>query len=1317
MLEREKVGWPLSYAQERQWFLEQLDSGNPVYNRPYVLNFTGTLCIDILKRCLNQILLRHDILRARFPSNNGIPQLVIIPPEDVEIAVIDFSGLAKTERTVAIDRAVLQEAGHSFDLERDMLFRFALLRSSQTEHILVSVFHHIVFDGWSAQVLLRELALLYNAYLLNTEPSMPHLTMHYVQYASSQREISSAALDRHLSYWKNHFQVESPVLELPFDYSRPVLQRHAGSAYSFALSADITTSIKSLCRAEKVTLFMYLLTVFKIVVYRYTAQKDIAVGCLVSGRNSPELEKLIGLFMNTLPIKTRLEDNLSFRQLLQMVREMTLEAFNNQEVPYAKLVAALSPARHLNTNPLFQVMFNMHNMPRTIIDVPGLIIEELEYDYGNSLVDVCFKVSEQNGTIACTLIYDTDLFEAATIERMAGHFQMIVLGSITTPDQEIARLSLLTEQERVSLLGGLDAAAAASCPKKCIHHYFEEQAALGPEKVALLFEGQEMTYGELNRRANQLAHYLREKGVGPAVLVAVCVERTFEMIVSFLAVLKAGGAYLPLDLSYPAERLSFMLEDSKTRYILASQTTATVASGHSAHIVCLEAEAADINAQAENDSLSSSAPDSLAYVMYTSGSTGKPKGVAVMHKGIVRLVKDIDYAQLGPEEVFLQLTTIAFDVSAFEIYGSLLNGGKLVIVENGKPSIAQIGKAIQQYNVTSMCITPEMLHLLLDQCGEELLPLRQVLAAGDVLSVSLAARLTTKLPNCRLINAYGPTENSVYTTAYAVHRVSMTDRSIPIGRPIANDRVYILDKYLELLPVGIVGELYATGDGIAQGYLHNPELTTEKFIPNPFSNKATLLYKTGDLARYQTDGNIEFIGRVDNQVKVRGCRIELGEIETVISRHPNIRHCIVSASTSREGLKSLIAYVVLRTNVRLNQKELRSFVRLELPDYMVPSLFIAISEVPLTPVGKLDRGALPEPHTTTESDWKHVEPRNDTETKLAEMWGKLLNLSKVGVTDNFFDLGGHSLLAMRMFADIQRTFEKKLAVSILFQEDTIEKLAQVIDRTASPATSSLVPIKGDGIKPPLFCIHALDGEVIGYRNLALHLGGNQPVYGLKLESADVGDHISIEGLAEKYIREIYRIQPSGPYFLAGHSLGGIVAYEMAQQLYRKGQDVALLALFDTKNPQYYPVIKPKSRLEKVAKSLKLFGEVPLRYKLDYLVMKIIKEYERVRKRLKNSDNYLRKKLIKAQDSYVPKHYPGRITIFRAIENERYPDLDPKLGWGMITVGGVAVYDVSGNHGSLLNEENAGVLAIQLKQCLDEAQKGSWGSSKDRGGFQ
>ena len=1294
----------LSYEQERQWFLEQLDPGDTVYNRPYVLKFTGTLSVDILERCLNLILLRHEILRARFPANEGVPQLVIMPHKSIELTVTNFSELAPAERAAATDRLVLQEAAYSFDIAKDTLFRFVLIRCSQAEHVLVSVFHHIVFDGWSAQVFLRELAIAYTAFSQNVEPVLPSLLLPYTEYAARQREVLSAAvLDQHLAYWKNHFPVEPSILELPLDHPRPVVQGHAGSAYKFILPADITSSIKSLCRAERITLFMYLTTVLKIVLYRYTSQADITVGCLVAGRSHPGTEQLIGLFVNTLPIKTNMENTLSFRALLTRVREVVLEAFNHQEMPYAKLVAALSPVRRLNTNPIFQVMLNMHNMPRTIADVPGVMIEELDYDYKTALIDLCLKVSENNGTIACSLIYDKTLFEAGTIERLAGHFQMVVQGSIATPGKEIARLPLLTEQERVSLLEGAHSSIPARDHGRCIQHYFEEQAVLDPAKVALVQNnGQEMTYGELNRRANQLAHYLRERGVRAEVIVAVCLEGSFELIITFLAILKAGGAYLPLDLAYPAERLSHMLQDSQAAYAIVTKATTNLVPFHGAVTVCLESEAAAINAQPEHDLVSPAGPDSLAYVMYTSGSTGKPKGVAVLHKGIIRLVKNIDYAQLGPQEVFLQLTTTAFDVSAFEIYGSLLNGGKLVLMDTDKPSMMQIGKTIQQYNVTSICSTPEILQVLLDECPEELLGLRQIIAAGDVLPVALAIRIAARLPECRLINAYGPTENSVYTTAYTVANVSPEDRSIPIGRPIANDRVYILDKYLQLLPVGIVGDLYASGDGIARGYLYNPELTTEKFVPDPFSTQdSARLYKTGDLARYLPDGNIEFIGRADKQVKVRGCRIELGEIETVISQHPDIRQCIITATANQEGVKSLIAYVVLREKATLNQSELRSLVRLKLPDYMVPSSFIAIAQVPLTPVGKIDHQALLEHQIVAETGDAQVAPRNATEQKLAELWEKLLNLPKVGVTDNFFDLGGHSLLAMRMFADIERTFNNRLSVSILFQEDTIERLAKVIDgKAASSVTSSLVPIQTAGTKPPLFCVHPIDGEVIVYRNLALHLGESQPVYGLKLGTFESAEEISIEALATKYVREIRRCQPKGPYYLLGYSLGGIVAYEMAQQLNNEGQEVALLGLIDTKNPQYYT--GKESLLERWASQLQKFRAVPFKQSINYLMIRIKKEYKRIRKRL-TTDAHQRKMLLKRQHAYIPLPYSGRITVLRASKSRRNQGQDPELGWGLIATGGVTVIDIPGDHASILAQQNAAQLAKCLAEALDEAR--------------
>jgi len=592
--------------------------------------------------------------------------------------------------------------------------------------------------------------------------------------------------------------------------------------------------------------------------------------------------------------------------------------------------------------------------------------------------------------------------------------------------------------------------------------------------------------------------------------------------------------------------------------------------------------------------------------------------------------------------------------------------------------------------------------------------LRQILAAGDILPVSLAIRLKDILPNCQLINVYGPTENSVYTTAYAVRGVSIVDRSIPIGRPIANDCCYILDKHLELLPIGIIGELYAAGDGIARGYLYNPELTAEKFVPNPFSAEtAARLYKTGDLARHLPNGNIEFIGRADNQVKIRGCRIELGEIETIICQQPSIRYCKVIAIANQDGLKSLNAYVVLREDVILNQKELRSFIRLKLPDYMVPSLFIAISHIPLTPIGKVDRQALSELQIVTATDEEFVLPRNPTEEKLVEMWKKLLKLSMVSVTDNFFNLGGHSLLAMMMFADIEKTFNKKISVSILFQEDTIEKLARIIDaEVVLSATSHLVSIQGAGAKTPLFCIHPIDGEVIGYRNLALSLGKSQPLYGLQLGNEVVAAGISLEGLAAKYIREIYQIQPQGPYLLAGHSFGGTLAYEMAQQLYREGQKVGLLVLFDTKNPQQYSLRRSFS--ERMCQSLQKFINNGTKTPREYLTTRVKTEWGKLKKRTANllreneSSEQVRhenvvKALLKANCGYKPQRYPGKIVVFRALDDKRYQEATDDLGWREVA-NEVIIYVVPGDHGSIIAEKNLPVLVPYLKECLREVQK-------------
>jgi amino acid adenylation domain-containing protein len=769
--------------------------------------------------------------------------------------------------------------------------------------------------------------------------------------------------------------------------------------------------------------------------------------------------------------------------------------------------------------------------------------------------------------IECCWVYNTEVLDDDSLAKMSEQFSIFIKGIVADLTQPISRIPLLSETTLHKILVEWNDTKIDYLQDSCIHQLFEAQVKLAPEAVAVVFADQQLTYRELNVKANQLAHYLQSLGVGTETLVGICLERSIEMLIALLGILKAGGAYVPLDSNYPVERLAFMLEDTQVSILITHQSLVEKLPVQQAQILCLENDSDKINCQSEDNPTCNVTVNNLAYVTYTSGSTGRPKGVCVVHQGVVRLVKRVKYADLNSAEVFLQLAPISFDASTFEIWGCLLNGAKLVIMPPLVTSLAEIGQAIIGYQITILWLTAGLFHLMVDERLADLKSVSQLLAGGDVLSTAHIQKLLTHHPNIKLINGYGPTENTTFTCCYTIVDPQQITGSVPIGRPIANTQVYILDRYLSPVPIGVAGELYIGGDGLARGYLNRPDLTTEKFIANPFiENVTSHLYKTGDLVRYLPDGNIEFLGRLDNQVKIRGFRIETAEIEAVLNQHHLVQQCMVIAREDEPGNKRLVAYIVSTAPEAFDPKDLRRFLQQALPDYMLPSVFVPLEAFSLTSNGKIDRKALPKPVVDLQSSTTYVAPSTPIRQKLADIWADVLKVESVGINDDFFALGGDSLLALQTFAQIETVFQQKLPLSILLKAPTIDQLANILqDNNYADAWSPLVEIQVGDSAYPLFCIHGGGFNVLIYRTLAIGLGANQTVYGIQARGLDGSQpsNNSLEMVAADYIREIRRVQPTGPYFLSGLSNGGNIAYEMARQLRAEGEEIALLAMFDS----------------------------------------------------------------------------------------------------------------------------------------------------------
>ena len=1325
MRQPDRSSAPLSYNQQGLWVLNQLMPGQPVYHSPAAVRFTGPLHVQALIRGLQTIVDRHESLRTTFQMIDGSPRQVI-NNFSLDVPQLDLSDWQDSEREAQASRILRDEVRRPFDLACGPLVRAILLRMTDDDHILLVTMHHIVTDGWSFGIFNRELSRLYAAFAAERPSSLPELVVQYLDYSVWQRErLAGGVYEAQLAYWKKQFRVLPPPLELPSDYPRRnEIRSYRGAQQTISLSADLTREIKRACQNEGVTLFMMLMAAYQILLHRYTGQDDIVIGTPIAGRQQQETERLIGLFINTLAIRLDLSGAPTVREILERVKRVALGAYAHQDLPFERLVKELQPDRSLAHNPLFQVMFVLQGEEVLQLQLPGIKVEHFRIDHDTANFDLTLDVVEKNGQLECKFEANADLFAPETIQRMMRHFANLVQDMVGHPAKAISQLNLLTGAEERQLLVDWNRTSTAYPAKQTISQLFEQQAREDPDATALIWRGEKLSYGEVNRRANRLAHYLRRRGVTADTRVGVCLQRSPQMIATIIAILKAGGAYVPLDPDYPQARFEFMLQDAQARLLLTEKSLAPAIFANGAELICVDQIVKELASESETDLEPNTTSNNLAYVMYTSGSTGQPKGVAVTHRNVVRLVKHTTYASFSPGEVFLQSSTISFDASTFEIWGSLLNGARLVLLDIGKPSLEELAEAIKANGVTTLWLTAGLFHLMVDNHLHDLRGLRQLLAGGDVLSVPHVEKVSRELPNCRLINGYGPTENTTFTCCYTVGDSSVNG-SVPIGRPISNTFVYVLDRFMNPAPIGVPGELYIGGDGLARGYLNRPDLTAERFVPNPFADDGTRLYRTGDLARYRSNGEIEFLGRLDNQVKVRGFRIDLGEIEAALLAHPAVREAVVTTRTD-SGDKHLAAYLVPR-NGHLPTKEVRQFLNTRLPAYMVPSVFSWLEALPLSPVGKVDRRALPPPHES-QAEFKptNTAPTDELELKLTQIWQKVLHVRTIGVDENFFELGGHSLLAVKLFVEIQKAFGWNLPLATLFQAPTVRQLGRVLrDEGWQAAWSSLVPIQTAGARRPFFCMHAAGGNVLEYEHLARLLGDDQPFYGLQAQGLDGqrAPHTTIKEMAAHYIKEMREVQPEGPYLLGGRSSGGTIAFEMACQLHGAGEQVALLALFDTFPAGYFKLLPGSAgfgqrftrQLKKWRMHVANLGQLNAVEKAVYTVNKLQfapakikhKIYRRVYKFYRKFGKPLPQVLQNIEEinftavkDYQPQIYSGDVTLFLA--TDLTADYDSADGWRELVRGKIETHQVPGNHLDMIKEPGVRVLAEKLKEALVQA---------------
>ncbi|WP_457861704.1 amino acid adenylation domain-containing protein [Pseudomonas aeruginosa] len=1166
----------LSYAQERQWFLWQLEPESAAYHIPSVLRLRGRLDLDALQRSFDSLVARHETLRTRFrldgdEARQEIAASMALPLDIVALGPLEEGALARqVETTIA----------RPFDLERGPLLRVSLLRLAEDDHVLVLVQHHIVSDGWSMQVMVEELVQLYAAYSRGLELALPALPIQYADYALWQRSwMEAGEKERQLAYWTGLLGGEQPVLELPFDRPRPVRQSHRGAQFILELDIDLSQALRRVAQQEGATAFALLLASFQALLYRYSGQADIRVGVPIANRNRVETERLIGFFVNTQVLKADLDGRMGFDELLAQARQRALEAQAHQDLPFEQLVEALQPERSLSHNPLFQVLFNYQSEARgngQAFRFDELQMESVQFDSRTAQFDLTLDLTDEEQRFCAVFDYATDLFDASTVERLAGHWRNLLRGIVANPRQRLGELPLLDAPERRQTLSEWNPAQRECVVQGTLQQRFEEQARQRPQAVALILDEHRLSYGELNARANRLAHCLIARGVGADVPVGLALERSLDMLVGLLAILKAGGAYLPLDPAAPEERLAHILDDSGVRLLL-TQGHLLERLPRQAGVEVLAIDGLVLDGYAESDPLPTLSADNLAYVIYTSGSTGKPKGTLLTHRNALRLFSATE-AWFGFDErdVWTLFHSYAFDFSVWEIFGALLYGGRLVIVPQWvSRSPEDFYRLLCREGVTVLNQTPSAFkQLMAVACSADMATqqpaLRYVIFGGEALDLQSLRpwfqRFGDRQP--QLVNMYGITETTVHVTYRPVSEADLEGGLVsPIGRTIPDLSWYILDRDLNPVPRGAVGELYIGRAGLARGYLRRPGLSATRFVPNPFPGGAgERLYRTGDLARFQADGNIEYIGRIDHQVKVRGFRIELGEIEAALAGLAGVRDAVVLAHDGVGGTQ-LVGYVVADSaeDAERLRESLRESLKRHLPDYMVPAHLMLLERMPLTVNGKLDRQALPQPDASL-SQQAYRAPGSELEQRIAAIWAEILGVERVGLDDNFFELGGHSLLLLMLKERIGDTCQATLSISQLMTHASVAKQAACIEGQARE--SLLVPLNGRREGSPLFMFHPSFGSVHCYKTLAMALRDRHPVKGVVCRALlGAGREVpEWDDMVAEYAEQLLQEHPEGVFNLAGWSLGGNLAMDVAARLEQRGRQVAFVGWIDAPAP-------------------------------------------------------------------------------------------------------------------------------------------------------
>ncbi len=1320
---------PLSASQESIWFLHQLAPDSAAYNVIYLFRMLGGVDRYILERSLNELIRRHEILRTIYLTDKeGKPIQVIQPYDLFKVSYLDFSSLRTDEKEQVIRAYAIEHGSEPFDLENGPVARFALLHVGSEEDYLFFTIHHIAFDDWSRHVFIQDLVQVYTAYQSREESNLPPLPIQYTDYALWQREwISGETRTALIQHWKSIFCGELPVLTLPTDHPRQVQKTDHGSRYHFDLSPSLSARIKEFCRNERLTPSHLLMAVYALFLMRYAGQEDIIIGCPFANRPRSEQGGLIGYFVNTLPIRLNLEGNPGVRDLLKQVRSVMLDASTWKALPFETMVAELAPRRDLSRTPIYQVMINILNVPKRQTSIPGTEIDLFFREQKLGDYDISFEFSETDDLFKASLLYNSDLFDKSTILRMISHYQNILDEILTKPDHSISELEMLLPEELHQIVVGWNG-TKVDVPQVCIHDLITIQANKNPDWPAVVCNGNSLSYGDLEMKANQLAHYLRANGVGTGSLVGIYLQRTESIIVSQLAILKAGGAYVPLDLTFPLERITYMVNDSDPVVIITSSNLSNKLPNR-VRKICIDTESVSINACESSRPLVITSNDSLAYVMYTSGSTGRPKGAMNVHKGIVNYMTHmINQFHFGPSDRVVQFTPLSFDSSVWNVLGTLAYGGMVFFMDDDQMRDPDyIYKAIIDHQATYINLVPTMLRAICESAlahEPKINRLRLISSGGDVLreaDVELAHRVFGE--DLKINNQYGPTECSISAIHYLIPDALPNGlQGVPIGKPISNVHIYILDTYLHPVPQGVKGELFIGGIGVGRGYWNRSDLTAERFLPDPLYPESRM-YRTGDIVRQLPDGTLCFLGRSDNQVKIRSYRVELSEIEATVKEFPGVTDAVVVLSR-RAGTDILVAYISVTQGYSQQKEEnLNAYLADQLPFYMLPSLIIQMDALPLTLSGKIDRLALPVPDQSDLTKKEgYTRPSDNLEQQLVQIWEKLLNIQPIGINDNFFELGGHSLLAVQLFSQIENRLGKQLPLATLFQSPTISGLAAIIrEKNQIKTSSSIVPIKPEGHKPPFFMVHGIGGNVLNYQGISNYLDPDQPFYGLQSKGLDGKSTplYTVEDMATHYINEICALYPEGPYMIGGHSFGGWIAVEMAKQLYQKGCAPSLVIVLDT-GPDSLDYLKWSERIlffvkDRVKRASDIVRDIIISSQNErkkYIEKMLMRRKRRrdIRKwaahppDLQTDDlqkiiHYIRQANHAAAYKYSQKKFPGKVTLFRSQQQSvgRYDT--EYLGWQHFSEA-VDVVVIPGSHMTLLEEPNVQVLASKLQYCID-----------------